>query len=228
MGVNSKALIYFFEMIEVLDRNIPGTKICCLGNLMLRKYANILIKKYCGTKEYFIYFSDFLKARGFEVENIDINGKNAIQFDLRGPIDVGLTNKFDVCLNAGTTEHIKTCQYEVFKNIHDLCKKNGAMIHILPTVEWGHSYWFYPFEFFNNLCKNNQYKIMDYRKTPIKFGESTGKESLFITLIKKIDRKFIEKEKWLDPDIDKIGSKRFLEVDYEGWITNLKADKEKI
>lgn len=229
MGINSKALIYFFEMVEVLEVSATGANVCCLGNLYLRKYANILLKKYCDTKNYFLYFSDFLKSRGFDVVNLDINGVNSIQVDLRKPIDNSLVGKFDICLDGGTAEHIKDSQYELFRNINKLCKKDGVMIHILPTVEWGHSYWFYPLSFFQSLAQANGYTIFDYRKTPIDFSGSPYKETLFITLIKKTDNEFINEEKFISPSIDKIGCKRFMEANdnYEKWIEDSWDGKSK-
>lgn len=95
--------------------------------------------------------------------SIDINGEHgALQFDLNRNIqsDHRFDEVFDLVTNFGTSEHCFN-QYEVFRNIHQLCRRGGYMLHTVPTQGWGrHCLFRYDANFFEDLAAANGYHIM--------------------------------------------------------------------
>ncbi len=95
---------------------------------------------------------------------IDANGGNgALVFDLnkdlREQYEFGET--FDLVTNLGTAEHCFD-QHAVFKNLHDLCKPGGIMIHALPAQgNVNHGFYGYNPRFFADLAAANGYEIVD-------------------------------------------------------------------
>ncbi|AXH10883.1 hypothetical protein CP960_13530 [Malaciobacter halophilus] len=97
-----------------------------------------------------------------DIKFIDPDGvHNSIQIDLNEKMDnQEINNKtFDVVTNFGTTEHIFN-QYQAFKSIHDLCKKDGLMVHSLPLQgAYEHGFFNYHPNFFHALAAKNNYEI---------------------------------------------------------------------
>ncbi|MEK0337529.1 MAG: hypothetical protein QQN41_08870 [Nitrosopumilus sp.] len=97
-----------------------------------------------------------------EYECIDSDGKfGAHIFDLNKEIDkvYGYKIQFDLVTNYGTSEHIFN-QYTCFKNIHNLTKAGGYMIHAVPfRVHDNHCFYMYQYNFLENLAKDNNYEI---------------------------------------------------------------------
>jgi hypothetical protein len=100
---------------------------------------------------------------------LDVNKKmDAMVCDLNEEIPFAST-KFgylrvgtDLVVNNGTSEHLFN-QGTVFKNIHELCKLNGVMLHILPLTPWiNHGFYNYNPIFFRDLARANSYKILFY------------------------------------------------------------------
>ncbi len=145
----------------------PGVTMCELGNQHLRKSARSLTKAKTG-KEYF-------RSLGFEHTSIDWNGLDgAMALDLRQPIqNSALLGKFDVLTNSGTSEHVEN-QYECFKNIHQLVKARGLMVHLNPmTGSWpGHGLYYYTFDFFRRLAQACQYEWLLEKDLAVKGDQS--------------------------------------------------------
>ena len=135
----------------------------------LRKIKNKLIRNEKITS------TDFFKAIGFKkYTSIDINEvNNSLPFDLNEVIEekYNFKEKFDLVINNGTGEHVFN-QYSLFKNIHNLCDKNGIMLHILPFIDWiNHGFYsFHPISF-GDLAAANNYKVMK-----ISFANRYGSE----------------------------------------------------
>lgn len=95
--------------------------------------------------------------------SIDINGEHgAFQFDLNRSIlsDHQYNEVFDLVTNFGTSEHCFN-QFEVFRNIHQLCRSGGYMLHTIPTQGWGrHCFFRYDANFFEDIAVANGYHIM--------------------------------------------------------------------
>ena len=81
--------------------------------------------------------------------------KADIIHDLNTPLN-NYKKQFDTILDFGTSEHVFNI-VECFKNISNLCKINGHIIHCLPANNnCGHGFWqFSPELFFNIYDKKN-------------------------------------------------------------------------
>jgi len=79
-------------------------------------------------------------------------------------------NYFDVITNIGCLEHIEPVevQYEIWKNLHNMLKVGGVMIHIMPDDEecdkylrWlGHCHLYFQMAFYENLVDKLGYEIV--------------------------------------------------------------------
>lgn len=139
-------------------------------------------------------------ALGFDKYScIDASGDNSsLVFDLNEDIreKYKYNSSFDLVTNLGTAEHCFN-QYAVFKNIHDLCKVGGTMIHALPAQgNVNHAFYNYHPRFFADLSAANNYEIVDlsftvdYKPTLIPYSVSNFKEwdshdILFYATLKK-------------------------------------------
>jgi len=109
------------------------------------KYAdNILFKNF--------NFESLISLDYSKFENADII------CDLNEPIEK-INKQFDTILDFGTSEHIFDIS-QCLKNISNLCKINGHIIHCLPANNnCGHGFWqFSPELFFNMYNKKNGFE----------------------------------------------------------------------
>lgn len=94
---------------------------------------------------------------------IDASGElDALIFDLNVDIraQYGFRDQFDLVTNLGTAEHCFD-QCAVFRNIHNLCKVGGLMIHAAPSQgNVNHAFYNYQPRFFMDLAKANGYEIL--------------------------------------------------------------------
>ena len=106
---------------------------------------------------------DVYLALGFSnYQCIDSDGRhNALKFDLNENImEQGFNDQFDLITNFGTTEHCFN-QYNAFLNIHNLCAKDGIMIHGLPFQGYlNHGFFNYQPNFYYCLAAANNYRIL--------------------------------------------------------------------
>lgn len=93
---------------------------------------------------------------------IDVNTeRDAVAMDLNLDIGdhYGFREQFDLVTNNGTGEHVFN-QYMVFKNMHDLCRVGGFMVHVLPFYRWvDHGFYNYNPNLFACLAHANQYDL---------------------------------------------------------------------
>ena len=90
-------------------------------------------------------------------------GGGALVFDLNKDIreHYKYAESFDLVTNLGTAEHCFN-QYAVFKNLHDLCKPGGLIIHALTAQgNVNHGFYNYHPRFVADLSVANNYEIMD-------------------------------------------------------------------
>jgi hypothetical protein len=155
------------EAIDSVYDDIKANKtptVCEMGNQRLKNNksrAKIFnargIHKHANTtKEYF-------EALGFgRYLAIDVNTeKDAVAMDLN--LDCkqayNFTEQFDLVTNNGTGEHVFN-QYTVFKNIHDMTKVGGYMIHVLPFYRWvDHGFYSFHPNLFFCLAHQNDYEM---------------------------------------------------------------------
>ena len=95
--------------------------------------------------------------------SIDFNGLyNAHSFDLNNNLKstYDYHETFDMVTNFGTANVVFN-QFELFRNIHNLCKKDGYMIHTFPSKGWGNQWFFrYDSRIVEDLASANDYEIL--------------------------------------------------------------------
>ena len=158
----------------------------------------------------------FWEAIGFNHVSIDLNGLDgALSYDLREDINKKYNYKeqFDIVYEGGTVEHVSN-QYWAFKNTHNLTKKGGTMIHILPKVGFweNHCSYFYTIDSFSKLAELCSYKVQELREIdPAPWIQEAG--PMIYTRLEKTDNK------------DFIDEKAFEQVPitFTGWDANDKS-----
>ncbi len=149
MGLAKPIEKYEKQVLNSLGWEYKGLKWCELGNQ--RTYKNEVAKE--------IYLS-----LGVEHISIDINCEDgALPIDLDKPVPFIFLGQFDVITNYGTIDHVNN-QYQVFKNVHDMCKKGGIMIHAFPLKgHWPkHCRYYYSEVFVKGLANACNYRIINY------------------------------------------------------------------
>lgn len=117
----------------------------------------------------------FFEALGFQnYSSIDINGAyGCLEFDLNTNIKelYDFHDEYDLVINNGTGEHVFN-QANLYLNFHNLTKKNGIMLNIVPFTDWiNHGFYNYNPIFFADLAASNGYEIIK-----ITLGNRMGKE----------------------------------------------------
>jgi hypothetical protein len=136
--------------LQATNKTYKEVKMCELGN----QHCNVPNEPLIGKQL-------MLKRGVAEHVTLDINGEDgAERFDMEKPI-LKWAHYFDILTNYGSTEHMPD-QYEVFKNIHNLVKTGGAVVHVVPPVgEWpDHCPVYYVPKFFEQLSTAAGYKIV--------------------------------------------------------------------
>lgn len=102
---------------------------------------------------------------GFKYNSMDANGEHdslIVDFNENIQSKYNFTEKFDLCTNLGTSEHL-IGQVNFFKNIHNTTKVNGIMLHVLPMEGYlNHCYFNYHPNFFYDLASSNNYEIKEF------------------------------------------------------------------
>jgi hypothetical protein len=166
--------------------DIKGKDMLELGNQRIRPNAFL---KY-GIRSYFskIYF---LK-KGYNHHAIDINGYDgAIPLDMSEPIPItAFRGHFDIVTDFGFMEHVNE-QVQAWRNIHDMGKVGCLYVHSVPAVGMykGHCYYCYSEDFFKDLCKANNYELLDLKTINPK-GDHAEKDEVVCAYIKKTENKF--------------------------------------
>jgi hypothetical protein len=169
----------------MLDMVLESNKSYVIGELGNQR---LVYKGYDGPAK--MYFED----GGYEHHSFDINGKDrSVKLDLSEPLPYKWYEKFDIVTNAGTTEHITDGQIPVFRNIHDMTKIGGYMIHSIPQVGcWkGHCPHRYTKNFIKRLAKSNGYEII-YDASKLRHGTNY----LICGILKKTQEEFIVSKDW--------------------------------
>ncbi len=121
-----------------------------MNNLILKDdYQKLSLKKYDDIYAEKILLENFFVNSVESLDYSDFEGANIIH-DLNLPI-VKFKKEFDTILDFGTSEHVFNI-IQNFKNISQLCKINGHIIHCLPANNnCGHGFWQFSPELFLNL-----------------------------------------------------------------------------
>lgn len=210
MGVHFKDIKYFEEVTEFLGyKNFNGLKLCELGDLWIRSDLHKHMKHRLA--------SQYFESKGFEVSVIDLGigteditkseartKKSILRYDLSKPIKNNL-GEFDFIIDFGTAEHIEN-QYELNRNIHNLCKPKSVIIRCNPSDRYGggapskhHGLFHYTFSFYSKLAHLCRYKIVDIREMTQKYWPSLipgRKNFTYVTILKSKDNDFPTLEKF--------------------------------
>ena len=108
---------------------------------------------------------EFYNHIGLEYNAMDANGEyNSLVVDFNEDVQskYKFTEKFDLCTNLGTSEHL-IGQVDFFKNIHNSTGVNGIMLHVFPMEGYHkHCYFNYHPNFFYDLASSNKYVIKEF------------------------------------------------------------------
>ncbi|NJD24015.1 MAG: class I SAM-dependent methyltransferase [Betaproteobacteria bacterium] len=145
--------------------------------------------------------ADLYRSLGFDCYKcIDASGQHgALVFDLNKDLreHYGFVETFDLVTNLGTAEHCFN-QFSVFKNLHDLCRPGGIVIHALPAQgNVNHGFYNYHPRFFGDLAIANGYEIVDlsftvdYKSEMMKYSKAEfqrwdSHDILFYATLRKI------------------------------------------
>ena len=182
MGITRPIEKYERGIFDSLGWGYKGLKWCEFGNL--GSYKKMAAKK--------IY-----ESYGVHHVSMDLNGRDgALPIDLGQPMSAVYINQFNVMTNYGTIEHINN-QYQAFKNMHDMCKENGIMIHIFPLVgNWlRHARYYYSEEFAKELAKLCNYHVIKLTVLDKSVYEAS-KNVIAVTYMKKEINKFVTEEEF--------------------------------
>ena len=140
---------------NVIQRSNNGADIDVEG---LRKLKTLLTESSKNSAE--LYY----KCLGFaHYDAIDINdtfGSKVMDLnrDLREAY--GFTNTYELVTNNGTGEHIFD-QASVLRNMHNLTKSNGVMIHVMPILNYiNHGFYCFHPSLYYSLALANRYQLL--------------------------------------------------------------------
>jgi hypothetical protein len=201
MGINVDTMDFFYDSLYSMNiKNLNGVWLLELGNQGIRNPVKEKYKIKTGkSKEYFL-------SLRCNHHSIDWNGLDgAIPLDLCEPIPIPKFIKgFDIITDFGDMEHVRggavtqrdewqpgEGQWLAWQNIHDMGKAGCLYIHTLPMVGSfkNHGSYHYTFDFFNNLCKANNYKILELRDNQ-NDKRHHGRDYVFCSYIKQDDKPF--------------------------------------
>ncbi|CAK9044988.1 C3H1-type domain-containing protein [Durusdinium trenchii] len=143
---------------------------------------------------------------GYRHTSLDINGRDGAQVvDLSRPLNVSLLSSCDVVTNFGTTEHVGegeyinapagfelldlwSSQYQAFRNIHQLLRGDGLIIHMVPAAGcWPrHGAVEYEPQFFQALAGAAGYEILNLSLHRPSYYWSPAEERFFWDLLHEL------------------------------------------
>jgi len=153
------------------------------------------------------YFAKILTDWGFDVISIDIE-PSSTYFDVKKMSGANLEfelNSFDLVFSSHVIAHVENKKL-LFKEINRVLKKDGLIIHIVPSNWWSiiTNFWHYLLlpkylykrneNISNKSLKNNKENLSNYKKNRLKnllFFHPLGTEKSFIIEIVKFS-----KNKW--------------------------------
>ncbi len=135
---------------------------------------------------------------GFIHTSIDLNGLDgSLKLDLREDISGHFEEKFDIIYDGGTAEHVDN-QYMCLKNIHNITRDGGLMIHILPKVGYfpKHCKYYYTMDSFKVLAELCNYEVLEL------FEHNADGGVMIYCALKKAGNEFIDEDNFKSVPID--------------------------
>jgi len=152
------------------------------------------------SKDFFKYYFKSCLSVDFEC-----NCDETLKIDLEKDVFTqNINEQFDILTNMGTSEHVgqittttNNPQYYVFKNIHNLVKKDGFFFHVIPYAKnknnlLMHGAYCYNETFIKQLSEKNDYTIL----TNELYSGPERKNFLNAYLIKNTDNEFMSIEEF--------------------------------
>ncbi|MFC6283174.1 MULTISPECIES: hypothetical protein [Polaromonas] len=178
---------------------IGAQDVCVAPEVICQIAAKYILEK---SKADIVNAKELYALLGFaNYKCIDASGGNdALLMDLNKDIreEYGFFESYDLVTNLGTAEHCFN-QFTVFKNLHDICKRGGVMVHALPAQgNVNHGFYNYHPRFFLDLAVANGYEILDlsftvdYKSTLIKYTKAEfqnwdSHDILFYAVFRKVN-----------------------------------------
>jgi hypothetical protein len=108
--------------------------------------------------------AEYYRCLGFDhYDAIDINSAHgSLLMDLNQDLSVHYDFKatYDLATNNGTGEHIFD-QAAVFRNMHNLTKVDGLMVHIMPMLDYvNHGFYSFHPSLYYGLARANNYQLL--------------------------------------------------------------------
>ena len=121
--------------------------------------------------------------------------QGAIQVDLRE--DLPIVHQYDIITDFGTSEHVDGNYYQVHKNIHNLCKVGGFIVHKNPkTGHWpGHGCNYVNMNFYITLGQLCGYECIELTEH-FAMGNTIDGCNICVVMRKMYDAPFITKEQF--------------------------------
>ncbi|HUU46037.1 MAG TPA: hypothetical protein VM118_09905 [Acidobacteriota bacterium] len=158
---------------------LSGLRMAELGNQRIR--AAILGEEFPAKR--------LFKALGVTHTSIDLNGQDgALPLDLSQPIPTHYHGCFDLVTDFGTAEHVETSQYRCWRNVHEMCRPGGWMLHTLPEIgSWPrHGRWHYALGRLLKLAWVCGYGIAAARRHEYTHHDGRLQNSLLVCFIRNL------------------------------------------
>lgn len=153
MGIQVSTIKFLNQVLDRTGTLMSRYDMLELGNQWLRPSVNL------GSVSAANLWKLFFRSH----VSMDINGKDgAIAVDLSKPVAVEYVARFDVITNFGFTEHVSD-QYEVFNNIHYMCRHRGIVINESPGVngnDWENCPYRYTSQFYLKMAEICGYEVI--------------------------------------------------------------------
>jgi hypothetical protein len=113
-------------------------------------------------RPYCLSFKSFLAMLGIdEYEDIDINGKAALNLDFSLPLPPRYVGTAGAIFDLGTIEHIFNAS-QAFINVSQFLRKDGLIIHCSPMTAYQHGFYNFNPLLFWKFYQANGFEIVDH------------------------------------------------------------------
>ncbi len=96
-----------------------------------------------------------------EFNDVDLNGRAALSWDLSRPLPPGVSGKAGVVIDFGTCEHIFNLS-QAFSNIVDLLRPGGTVMHLSPVTWYNHGLVNFNPIWFKEFYAHNHFELLDH------------------------------------------------------------------
>jgi hypothetical protein len=205
MGIGYKEVIPLLNSLQKFQGK-KNVRLCELGNNYMKgdemvewfKLQNFNFPIGGQQHKYGVVSKTFWTHIGFNHTSIDLNGYDgSLKLDLRNDVADHFLKEFDVVYDGGTAEHVDN-QYMCLKNIHNITRDGGLMIHILPKVGYfpKHCKYYYTMDSFKVLAELCNYEVLEL------FEHNADGGVMIYCALKKAGNEFIDEDNFKSVPID--------------------------